>query len=158
MGVELLMGGSPCQGFSVAGKGLNFTDPRSKLFFNFVEAKKKLKPKYFFLENLSMKKEWQDIISSYMGVEPIVINSNLVSAQNRKRLYWTNIPDIQQPLDKGIMLKDIIEDGLCDRDKSLCILESYSRKRATDSGWREYIKKSLGQLIVKEATVKGLQP
>lgn len=153
--VDLLIGGSPCQGFSFAGKQLNFDDERSKLFFEFVRLKNECNPKYFLLENVKMKKEYQDVITSYLGVEPIEINSSLVSAQTRKRLYWTNIPNVTQPEDKGIMLKDIIDDGLTDRDKSYCLLESYSRKCATDSGWREYVKKSMGQLIVKEATVKG---
>lgn len=90
--IGLLIGGSPCQGFSFAGKGLNFEDPRSKLFFEFVRLKNEIKPKYFFLENVVMKKEHENVISEYLGVEPILINSNLVSAQNRKRLYWTNIP------------------------------------------------------------------
>lgn len=108
--IHLLAGGSPCQGFSFAGKQLNFEDPRSKLFFEFVRLKKELKPKYFLLENVKMKKEYQDIISKYMGCEPIEINSNLLSAQNRKRLYWTNIPGIAQPNDKGILLKDIIHE------------------------------------------------
>ena len=106
--IHLLMGGSPCQGFSSAGKGLNFEDPRSKLFFEFVRILKETKPTYFLLENNRMKKEWQDIISKELGVEPIKINSNLVSAQNRVRLYWTNIPNVIQPSDKGIMLKDLI--------------------------------------------------
>jgi len=108
--IDLLIGGSPCQGFSFAGKQLNFDDPRSKLFFEFVRLYKELKPKYFMLENVRMKKECQDIISEYLGVEPIAINSNLVSAQNRYRLYWTNIPVVGQPIDKGIMLKDILLD------------------------------------------------
>ena len=90
--IDLLIGGSPCQGFSFAGKGLNFEDPRSKLFFEFVRLKNEIKPKYFLLENVVMKKEHENVISEYLGVEPILINSNLVSAQNRKRLYWTNIP------------------------------------------------------------------
>ena len=107
--VDLLIGGSPCQGFSFAGKQLNFEDPRSVLFFEFVRLLKELKPKYFLLENVKMKKESQDIISKYLGCEPIEINSSLVSAQTRKRLYWTNIPNITQPEDKGIILKDIIE-------------------------------------------------
>ena len=153
--IDLLIGGSPCQGFSFAGKQLNFEDPRSKLFFEFVRLLKETKPKYFFLENVKMKKEFQDVISEYLGVQPIELNSNLVSAQNRKRLYRTNIEGFTMPEDKGIMLKDIIEDGLTDRDKSLCLLESYSRKCATDSGWREYMKWGQGQLIVKEATIKG---
>lgn len=106
--IDLLMGGSPCQGFSFAGKQLNFFDPRSKLFFDFVKALEALNPKYFLLENVKMKKEHQDVISRYMGVEPIELNSSLVSAQNRKRLYWTNIPGVSAPADKGIMLKDIV--------------------------------------------------
>lgn len=107
--ITLLMGGSPCQGFSFAGKQLNFDDPRSKLFFEFVRALKETKPKYFLLENVKMKRESQDVISQHLGVEPIEINSALVSAQNRKRLYWTNIPGLDQPKDRGIFLKDIIE-------------------------------------------------
>ena len=106
---DLIMGGSPCQGFSLAGKGLNFNDPRSKLFFDFVDILDYYKPKYFLLENVRMKKEWRDIISKYMKVEPIEINSALVSAQNRKRLYWINISNITQPQDKNIMLSDILE-------------------------------------------------
>ena len=95
--IDLLLGGSPCQGFSFAGKQLNFSDPRSKLFFDFVKALEVLKPKYFLLENVKMKTEYQGVISEYLGVEPIEINSNLVSAQNRRRLYWTNIPNVTQP-------------------------------------------------------------
>ena len=106
---DLIIGGSPCQGFSFAGKQLNFNDERSKLFFTFAEIIKHYKPKYFLLENVKMKKECQDVISNILGVDPIEINSALVSAQNRKRLYWTNIPNIKQPEDKGIYLKDIID-------------------------------------------------
>ena len=109
--IDLLIGGSPCQGFSFAGKQLNFEDPRSKLFFEFVKILNHYKPKYFLLENVKMKQEYQDIISDYLGVQPIEINSALVSAQNRKRLYWTNIPGVTQPQDKGILLKDIVHEG-----------------------------------------------
>lgn len=108
--IDLLIWGSPCQWFSVAGKMLNFNDPRSKLFFEYVRLLREIKPKYFLLENVKMKKEWQDIISRELWVEPIEINSSLVSAQNRKRLYRTNIPGITQPKDKWILLKDILED------------------------------------------------
>jgi len=107
--IDLLIGGSPCQGFSFAGQQLNFDDPRSMLFFEYVRLLKALNPRYFLLENVKMKKESQDIISEYLGVEPIEINSNLVSAQNRKRLYWTNIPVDGLPEDKGIVLADILE-------------------------------------------------
>lgn len=99
-----------CQGFSIAGKKLNFEDPRSKLFFEFVRLIKEINPKYFFLENVKMKKEWSDIISDNLGVQPISINSNLLSAQNRKRMYWTNIPNASIPDDKEIFLKDIVHE------------------------------------------------
>jgi len=106
--IDLLIGGSPCQGFSFAGKGLNFEDPRSKLFFEFVRLKNETQPKYWMLENVKMKAEHQNIISEILGVKPILINSDLVSAQSRERLFWTNIPITEMPTDKGILLKDII--------------------------------------------------
>lgn len=123
--IDLLIGGSPCQGFSFAGKQLAFDDPRSVLFFEFVrlwhEVKERNPEAKFMLENVRMKKEHELIISKYMNVEPIAINSNLVSAQNRYRLYWTNIKNepyglfgdmrctIPQPEDKGILLRDVLE-------------------------------------------------
>ena len=125
--IDLIIGGSPCQGFSFAGKGLNFEDERSKLFFEFVRLRNECKPKWFFLENVKMKKEHELVISQYMKVAPIEINSALVSAQNRVRLYWTNInekpyglfgdmmADIPQPKDKGILLKDILETNVPDK-------------------------------------------
>ena len=108
--IDLLIGGSPCQGFSFSGKQLNFNDPRSKLFFEFVRLKNEINPKYFLLENVVMKKEYEDIITKHLGIEPIMIDSQSVSAQMRKRMYWTNIPNISQPEDKGINLQDILED------------------------------------------------
>lgn len=116
---DLLIGGSPCQGFSFAGKQLNFNDVRSKLFFEYVRLLEKVNPKYFLLENVKMKQEYQDVISKYLGVKPIKINSSLVSAQNRERLYWTNIPDVTQPADKGIFLKDIVHET-ADIDSAIC--------------------------------------
>lgn len=110
--IDLLIGGSPCQGFSFAGKQLNFSDPRSALFFEFIHALKEVKPKYFLLENVVMKKEYQDAISELLGCEPIKINSALVSAQNRNRLYWTNIPNVAQPEDRGIVMSDILHFGV----------------------------------------------
>ena len=110
--IDLVLGGSPCQGFSRAGKGLNFEDSRSKLFFNFVDILnivKKYNPNAkFLLENVQMKKEWVEVINEYMGVEAISINSKLVSAQNRPRLYWTNI-NFEPIQDKNINLVDILE-------------------------------------------------
>jgi DNA (cytosine-5)-methyltransferase 3A len=106
--IDLLIGGSPCQGFSFAGKKLNFDDPRSALFFEFVRLLQETNPKYFLLENVKMDKKCQDVITEYLSVKPIIINSSLLSAQNRVRLYWTNIPSIEQPQDKGILFKDIL--------------------------------------------------
>lgn len=111
--IDLLMGGSPCQDLSVAKqnrKGLE--GERSGLFYKYIEALTTIKPKYFLLENVaSMKKKDKDTITSIIGVEPVMINSALVSAQQRKRYYWTNIKGIVQPEDKRIFLKDIIEGG-----------------------------------------------
>mgnify|MGYP003404979651 FL=1 len=114
--IDLFFGGSPCQGFSFAGKQLNFEDPRSKLFFEFVRMLNEIRETnpdvLFLLENVKMKKEYENIISEHLGVEPVFINSALVSAQNRKRLYWTNIPGLTQPKDKGITWGDVRERGV----------------------------------------------
>lgn len=107
--IDLFAGGSPCQGFSFSGKQLNFEDPRSKLFFEFVKFINEKKPTYWLLENVVMKKEFENVISEHLGVAPVKINSSLVSAQNRERLYWANF-EIKQPKDKGINLVDILED------------------------------------------------
>jgi len=139
--IDLIMGGSPCQGFSFAGKQLAFDDPRSALFFEFVRCVKELKPKYFLLENVRMKKEYLDVISEYMGVEPIMINSALVSAQNRVRFYWTNIPGIEQPEQRGIVLRDILETNADKNlskmttkdDKSFCLTANYGFAGAKNS-------------------------
>ena len=144
--IDLLIGGSPCQGFSFAGKQLNFEDPRSKLFFEFVRLKKELNPKYFLLENVKMKKVYQDVITEHLGVSPIQINSSLVSAQNRVRLYWTNIPNIEQPEDKGILLPDILETGVVDRDKSYCLDANYWKGNTLE----HYLTKSRRQIVFTE--------
>ena len=150
--VELVLAGSPCQGFSFAGKQLAFDDKRSALFFVFVEIwghVQKANPKAkFLLENVKMKKEHELVISRYMGVAPIEINSALLSAQNRVRLYWTNIANepyglfgdmqcmIPQPKDKGILLRDILETDVSDKyylsEKMLKWLSKHSEKRGTE--------------------------
>ena len=107
--IDLLIGGSPCQDLSFAGKGKGLEGDRSSLFYQYFRLLKERKPKYFLLENVKMKKEYQDVISNLLGIQPIKINSSLVSAQNRVRLYWTNIPGILQLENKGILLKDILE-------------------------------------------------
>lgn len=112
--IDLLLAGSPCQGFSMAGKQLAFDDPRSSLYFVFERILKEVKEHNpdvkFLLENVKMKQEYKDVITQRLGVAPFAINSNLVSAQNRYRLYWTNIGEISQPTDKGIFLKDVLLD------------------------------------------------
>jgi DNA-cytosine methyltransferase len=112
-GVDLLIGGSPCQDLSIAKKDRKGLDGnRSSLFWEYVRILKEVKPKYFLLENVnSMPKEAKAIITEAVGVEPIMINAALVSAQNRKRLFWTNIPGVTQPEDRNIYLKDILESG-----------------------------------------------
>jgi DNA (cytosine-5)-methyltransferase 3A len=110
--INLLIGGSPCQDLSVYKfdrndvKGLN--GKKSSLFYYYVDALERLKPEYFLLENVPMQDIWKNEITNFLGVEPIEINSNLVSAADRRRLYWTNIPNVTQPIDKKIMLKDIV--------------------------------------------------
>lgn len=142
--IDLLIGGSPCQGFSIAGKKLNFADPRSALFFEFVRLLKELKPKYFLLENVRMDKDIQNKITEtlreiYPETQVYNFNSKLVSAQLRNRFYWTNIPNITPPEDKGILLKDILESGVVDRDKARAILESESRPlRNKEKMYRRY--------------------
>ena len=113
--IDLLFGGSPCQSFSSAGNGKGF-DGKSGLFWEYIRLLNEVKPKYFLLENVVMKKEWEDVISEVLGVKPIKINSKLVSAQNRPRLYWTNIPDVEQPKDKNIKLIDILENSIFDKE------------------------------------------
>lgn len=138
--IDLILAGSPCQGFSIAGKQLNFKDERSKLYFVFEEILyhiKTLNPNVkFLLENVRMKKEYKDIITSRLDTEPVLIDSSLVSAQDRKRLYWTNITDhIELPKDKNIILKDILqkdedvpENFYLKRDINLLILTNGKRK------------------------------
>ena len=106
---DIILAGSPCTGFSFAGKRLAFDDPQSVLFFEFVRLLKEIEPEWFLLENVKMKKEYLNVITEQVGVEPILLNSALVSAQNRWRYYWTNIPGINEPEDRGIVLRDILE-------------------------------------------------
>lgn len=111
--IDLLIAGSPCQGFSFSGKQLAFDDPRSKLFFEFVDILNHIRSfnpnVQFMLENVKMKKDYLDTISSYLNVQPVMINSSLVSAQNRVRYYWANF-EIKQPTDKKISLSSIIDE------------------------------------------------
>jgi len=159
MDVDLMLAGSPCQGFSFAGKQLAFDDPRSVLFFEFIRLLKAIKPKYFLLENVRMKKEFLQVISQQVsecypeipfGIEPIFINSSLVSAQSRQRYYWTNIPGIKQPEDRGIVLRDILEtepdnftkmsDKFIKRNGDRNCMIDQSKEKASNLSAMEYVK------------------
>ena len=150
--IDLLIGGSPCQGFSFAGKQLNFNDPRSALFFEFVRILnecRKINPDVkFLLENVRMKREYEQVISDTLGIKPVMINSALVSAQNRVRLYWSNIrtapdglfeikTDIPQPEDRGLFLRDILEDDVDEKynlsEKTLKNMQ-FHKERNKESG------------------------
>lgn len=151
---DLIIGGSPCQGFSNAGLGLNFDDPRSRLFFEFADMIKYWKSRNpdlkFMLENVKVRKqEWTDIISNTLGVQPVLINSSLVSAQNRERYYWANWK-ITPPEDKHIYLKDIIEDGEVDRLKSYCIDANYWK----GGNPKSYFEKGRRQLVFDHQSSK----
>lgn len=150
--IDLLIGGSPCQGFSFAGKQLAFDDPRSKLFFVYVDILNHIR-KYnpsvkFLLENVKMKKEYLDVISEQLGVEPVFINSALLSAQNRQRYYWANW-EFGQPEDKGIALVDIIECVGLDRDKAHFIDANYYK----GGNLKSYFTKSRRQLVFTEKSL-----
>jgi DNA-cytosine methyltransferase len=159
--IDLLIGGSPCQDLSFAkGNGKGLDGERSGLFYKYFEALEVLRKKNpeikFLLENVKMKKEWKDIISDKLGVQPIFINSADFSAQNRQRLYWTNVPvDEWIPCDD--VLKDILEDGQVDREKSHCLDANYFK----GGNLKSYFEKHRRQLVfnrclqVGEADIKG---
>jgi DNA-cytosine methyltransferase len=160
--IDLLIGGSPCQGFSFAGKQLNFEDPRSKLFFEYVNILnhiKKFNPNVqFLLENVKMKQEYQDIISEYLGVQSIEVNSNLVSAQNRARLYWTSILFDKDKINKKkITYQSILTNGITDKEKGYCLtlhsgnLRDYFKKSQTNI---VYIPNENGEYEVKDGIIK----
>lgn len=126
--IDLIIGGSPCTDLSLSGKqtGLLSNDletylklkesetefkGQSYLFWEYLRLLNEIRPTYFLLENVKMSFKWRDIITENVGYDPILINSSLLSAQNRERYYWTNIPNIEQPKDKGIYLKDIVEEN-----------------------------------------------
>tara|TARA_R110001632_G_scaffold24300_4_gene68007 strand:+ start:2383 stop:3276 length:894 start_codon:yes stop_codon:yes gene_type:complete len=136
--IDLLFGGSPCQSFSRAGDGSGF-DGKSKLFWEFIRVLKETNPTYFLLENVVMKKEWEQVITDALGVSPIHICSSSFSAQKRQRLYWTNIPFNSDITDRGVNLNDIVEG---DREEILncpLVLDTYVN----------------GSIKIKNATKKG---
>lgn len=126
--IDLLLGGSPCQSFSIAGNGTGF-DGKSKLFWEYVRVLKEVKPAYFLFENVKMKKEWEQVITDALEVEPILINSKVVCGANRQRLYWTNIPNVREPENTNVKLIDVLENLNFDREP---YVENYVSNRAVN--------------------------
>ena len=142
--IDLIVAGFPCQAWSSAGKQKGLDDPRGQLAITTLEAWKYFNPRYFLFENVaSMSKKNRQFMDDLFGVESIMINSALVSAQNRKRLYWTNIPVNGQPMDENIALKDILEHGVVDRNKSYCIDANYFK----GTNLNQYLKKCRRQVV-----------
>lgn len=142
--IDLLLGGSPCTHWSIAQRNRETESSGIgwELFSLYVKALERYKPRYFLYENVkSMSPAIRDEITRSLGVEPIAINSALVSAQNRERLYWTNIPGVEQPEGRGVYLRDVLESGVTDRDKAYCLLSTYWKENA-----RDYILKAHGQV------------
>jgi DNA (cytosine-5)-methyltransferase 3A len=135
--IDLLIGGSPCKGISRLNKnqeGLEHSE--SRLFWEYVRLLNELKPKYFLLENTHGNKEATKIITETLGVKPISSNSKLVSAQNRPRYYWTNIPGVEQPKDKGITTKDVLDyDGQIADDRRVKWLTNESGIKSIAKGY-----------------------
>ncbi len=156
--IDLLIGGSPCQDLSIAKKNREgLSGARSGLFWKYVYMRNYIKPKYFILENVaSMPKEAKEIISEALGVQPIMINASLVSAQNRKRLFWVGKwngekyeqVEMSQPEDRDILLKDILESGDSDRLKSYCIDANYWKGTSLE----HYLKKGVRQIVMLTET------
>lgn len=155
--IKLLIGGSPCTYWSIAqSTEKRETEPSGmgwELFKNYLIAKEKYKPDYFLYENnYSMDDRIRDEITKQLGVEPIMINSALLSAQNRKRYYWTNIPNVTQPEDKGILLKDILESGidLTQQEKGYCLTSTYNGAVAWNT-----IERNQRTMVAESITVSG---
>ncbi len=153
--INLILAGSPCQGFSRQGNHLNFEHPQSKLFFDFIKLLEWIKelnnPNVkFILENVEMKKEWKQLITEYVKVNPLDINSNLVSAQNRPRTYWTNIQGVKLPIDRNISLKSILEANVdVVKYKGILVDSTFNEKELA------LIDIADGEVRIKQATKQG---
>lgn len=150
--IDLLLAGFPCQSWSLAGKQKGINDERGQLVYSMTGILRKIRevnPNVKFLfENVKMKPEYLDLLNEEIGVYPLRINSKLVSAGLRDRYYWTNIDGVVEPGDKGVMLRDVLESGKVDRDKSLCITKRYEGYSGSQSYLRRrYFGKSMGQAV-----------
>ena len=149
--IDLVIGGSPCQSFSSHGDNSGFNG-KSGLFWEYIRLLNEINPKWFLLENVRMKAEWRNIITKAMRVNPIEFNSNLVSAQNRDRLYWTNIP-FELPKDRNILYKDILED-LPFRALKPFMFNKYGDKIRLHKGVNWILNKKSNCLTTKCLTLK----
>ncbi|SFH40399.1 DNA (cytosine-5-)-methyltransferase [Pontibacter chinhatensis] len=164
--IDLLIGGSPCQSFSKRGNQKSFDDSRGKLIYEFERILRETSAPYFLLENVVMNKAHQDVISRLFGVEPLEINSALVTAQNRLRLYWTNIEGVEIPSDSGVMLQDVLENGYTERDKAYCITATYSNATAQNYfinkerqlKFKHPVKKTGNRYILYDGTIVDIYP
>ena len=164
--IDLLIGGSPCQDLSIAKKDRKGLDgDRSGLFWEFIRILREVKPTYFVLENVaSMPKDAKETITRETGVEPVMINASLVSAQSRKRLFWTNIPVVGLPEDRGIMLKDILEpdaevdDRMTKDGKAYCITSTYSKVSASESQVKNSIERKQRTMVSNADNIRKLTP
>lgn len=151
--IDLLCAGFPCTSLSIAArqKESGLEKGQSTLFYEALRVLNTVKPKYFLIENVaSMKHSDRDKITEALGVKPVMINSALLTAQSRKRYYWTNIPNVSQPEDKGILLKDVLDSGFIDRHKSLCVTATYARACPND-----YFLHSNRQMIFTKPVALG---
>lgn len=148
-GFDLIMGGFPCQDLSIGNvKRKGLSGERSGLFYELVRAIEEANPTHFLVENnFSMPNEAKEEITRVLGVEPIMIDSQLVSGQRRKRLYWTNIPNVEQPKDKGIKFQDILDSGYVHTNKSYCLSANYTGAYPAD------LFKSVRSQVFEVATV-----
>jgi DNA (cytosine-5)-methyltransferase 3A len=155
--IDLLIGGSPCQSLSVANKNRQgLSGEKSCLFWEYVRILKEVKPRWFVLENVaSMQKEAKQTITETLGVEPIMINASLLSAQSRKRLFWSNMPDIQLPEDRGILLKDILEENV--DEKYYLKEEQISKLKYLKGAKKEKREKNGFQYTFSEGALKLMQ-
>ena len=162
--IDLLIGGSPCQDFSFAGTQAGFAGERGALFFEYIRLLKETRPTHFLLENVRMKKANEEAITQHLAdagyyCKPVHINSNHFSAQNRHRVYWTNIVLHDMPADAGVVLSDILEDGCTDREKAHCIDANYFKggnlKSYFEKHRRQLVFSTDGMCNVGEADLKG---
>ena len=163
--IHLLVGGSPCTDLSIAKKDRKgLQGEHSSLFWEYVRILKEVKPKYFILENVaSMPARDKEVITAHLGVDPILINASLVSAQCRKRFFWTNIPNVTQPEDRGILLKHIlqphaeVEESMTVKGKSLCLTASYHKKDDEQNEYEPNKKTKQRTMVIDGAAIRGRQ-